>query len=138
MRAIELAITLAIGVLVGILIAPHLRSGSKLPTKDPSERHDYHVELTGTEGTRMRVLIVTRQDPAASLSKREETVTVPAKIRFPAYRCIAWAETLPDGEGRDDTADCTLVLRQDGDKMGTVEMGPLSKTNMMSGSVGDL
>ena len=97
--------------------------------------HNYSLDLHGTPGVRLRLLLVTKAADA-NPARREEIVVLPAKIDFKATLCYAWADTLPEGGSGKDGDSWTLDLIRDGRKVTSCQ-GSIKSQNNRSGGVFD-
>jgi hypothetical protein len=100
-------------------------------------QHAYRLNFRGTAGVKVRLLLITKPTASANPERREETVTLPAKVDFKAARCYAWIDTLPEGKSGAEGDACNLDLLTDGQVSATVEM-TIKKQNKQSGGLGDL
>jgi hypothetical protein len=88
----------------------------------PAATHQYSLDVQGTAGTRVRMLLVSKASEGANPDRRQETVTVPAQIDFRAVRCYAWFDSLAEGASGNEGDAVTVRLLKDGQPSATVEM----------------
>ncbi len=91
-------------------------------TTPSAATHQYRLDVQGTPGTRMRMLLVTKASEGANPDRREETVTVPAQIDYRAVRCYAWFDSLPEGASGKEGDAFTVRLLKDGQPSATYGM----------------
>ena len=105
-------------------------------TSQPPATHPYRVDVQGTAGARVRMLLVSKASEANPPDRREEVVTVPGQIDLQAARCYAWLDLLPEGGGRDG-GGVTVRLLKDGKPTATLEM-TIKSSRRHGGGLGDL
>jgi hypothetical protein len=126
---------LTIGILALVLLMSLQPSNGA--SEAANESHGYTLDFTGTAGVKVRLLLVTKATPDANPERREEIVTLPAKIEFTAVRCYAWIDTLPKGESGNEGDACNVELLKNGKIAARVEIA-IKKQNKQSGGLGDL
>lgn len=99
--------------------------------------HAYRLDMKGTDGVKVHLLLITKPASNANPERREEVVTLPAQIDFKAVRCYAWIDTLPNGKSGNDGEKCNVDLLIDGKRSARVEM-TIKTANKQSGGLGDL
>jgi hypothetical protein len=109
-------------------------SAGRAATNSPV--HDYQLDLQGTAGVRLHMLLITKS-PDKSVNRREEIVTLPTKIDFNALSCYAWFDTLPKGTSGNEGDVANINLMQDGRKIAECD-GIIKKQNDETLAVGDL
>jgi hypothetical protein len=100
-------------------------------------RHDYRLDVHGTPGVRVHMLLITKATDNANPDRRDEIITLPAKIDFKAARCYAWLDTLPNGASGNEGDVCDVDLFIDGHRSSACE-GTIRKQNRQTDGVGDL
>jgi hypothetical protein len=112
------------------------RKQAPAQTSPPAATHPYRVDVQGTAGTRVRMLLVSKASEAAPPDRREEVLTVPAQIDVKAVRCYAWFDSVPEA-GSPNGGGVTVRLLKDGKPAGTLEM-TIRSSGKQGGGLGDL
>ena len=98
--------------------------------------NDYLIEASGTDGVRLRMLLVHKPKEDESPARIEDVIRLPYKKSFRGAKCYAWFDTLPDGEGGKAGDKCRIELKINGILRSAIEadLKPETKT---TGGFGD-
>jgi hypothetical protein len=99
--------------------------------------HNYRLDIHGTPGVRVHMLLITKATDAAEPERRDEVVSLPMKIDFKGARCYAWLDTLPNGASGNEGDVLDVDLIKDGRKGSACE-STIKKQNSQTEGVGDL
>src|SRR5262245_56553957 len=80
-----------------ILLAASGCAADSAAQSNATPLNDYSLEVEGTAGVQLDMLLITRPRPSANPTRETGRITVPYKKQFKAARCYAWFDTLPEG-----------------------------------------
>lgn len=116
---------LLFGCFTVILLATFVFLASTRPMAGQQEgsqrRNDYVLRVEGTEGVRLKMLLITKRTERSGPTRESVTISVPFSRKFSAASFYAWFDTLPGGESGQPGDVYRILMEKNGRLNGEVE-----------------
>ena len=123
---------------VAAIVALCLPAYSTVNNNQSMDVHKYTISLDGTDGVRLRMLLVIKSGAKAPPTRRSEIVTTPFESSFKAKSFYVWFDTLEDGMSGNEGDRVAAEFLVDGERQGGGFGMTIKKQNKKSGSFGNL